>query len=79
MDANYFQALTNFIIRNNHLLHNSKLYFPKKGIPQFDCSSSLLANLYLRHFEHKFKNNNALIFRYIDDIILISSYNVTCF
>ena len=29
-DANYFQTLTNFIIRNNHYLQNSKLYLQKE-------------------------------------------------
>ena len=30
-DANYFQTLTNFIIRNNHYLQNSKLYLQKEN------------------------------------------------
>ena len=30
VDAKYFYTLTNFIIRKNHLLQDSKMYFQKK-------------------------------------------------
>ena len=37
--AKYFQTSTNFIIRNNHLLQDSKVYLQKEGIPQGSCDS----------------------------------------
>ena len=66
------------IINNNHLLRNSKLYLQKEGSSQYG-TSRLLADLYLHHYESKFKNNNTLLFRYIDDYILISFNDVLTF
>lgn len=71
VDANYFKTLTNFIIFKNYLLQNDTIYLQKVGIPQGGCTSSILADLYLYHYESNFMNNDILLYRYIDDIILL--------
>ena len=38
VDAKYFQTLTKFVIRNNHLLHYSKIYLQKAGNRQGGCT-----------------------------------------
>ena len=39
----------------------------------------MLTDLYLHRYETEFKNNNIFLFRYIDDITLISSNDVITF
>lgn len=73
VDAEYFSTLTNFIIYNNYILQDNSLYLQTIGIPQGGCSSSLLADLYLYHYEHHFKNLGIHLYRYIDDIIVINT------
>ena len=46
-DAKYFQALTNSIIRNNHLLQDSIIYLQTEGITQNGCTKILLADEHL--------------------------------
>ena len=58
---------------------DSKLHLQKEGTPQGCCTSSVLADLYLLHYEFKFKNNNVLRLKYIDDTVLISSNDVLTF
>ena len=61
-------------------MYNSKIYLQISGIAQGGCSFSMLVDLFLYHYEGKCKNNYATIklYRYVDDIILISSNNANC-
>ena len=45
IDIGYFKSLTNFIINNNFIMHNSKIYLKVAGIAQGGCSSSMLTDL----------------------------------
>ena len=69
IDYDYFHILINFIMSNNFIMHNSKISLQTSGIAQGVCSSSMLADLFLYHYEYEYKNNLQL-HRYIDDITL---------
>ena len=58
-------------------MHNSKVYLQTSDIAQGGCSSSMLVDLFLYHYECKYENNNLQLYRYID-IILISIDNGNC-
>ena len=53
-----------------------KYIYKKQKIPLGSYTSSLLADLYLHHYESKFESNSLLLFRHIDDIILIPTNDV---
>ena len=59
-------------------MHNSKIYLQVTGIAQNECSSSMLADLFLYYYECSYIYNSLHLYRYINDIILISTDNITC-
>ena len=59
-------------------MHDSKIYLQEAGIAQGECSSSMLADLFLYCYEYCYINNSLHLHRYSDDIILIWTNNVTC-
>ena len=59
-------------------MHNSKVYVQVAGIAQGGCSSSMLAaDLFLYYYECNYINNSLHLYRYIEDIIIISTDNIT--
>ena len=42
------------------------------------CSSSMLVDLFLYHYGCNYKNKNLLLYRYINNVILISTDNAYC-
>ena len=40
-------------------MHDSKIYLQEAGIAQGECSSSILADLFLYHYECNYKNNSS--------------------
>ena len=73
-NIDYFKTLMNFIINNNCIIHNSKLYHQESGTAQGRCLSNMLADLFLYHYEKHFTTtNNFHLYRYIGDIILFSA------
>ena len=57
------------------IMQNSNIYHWESGIAQGGCSSSMLADLFLYHYEKKFTNNNNIhFFRYIDIIIFFRNH-----
>ena len=60
-------------------MHNSKLYHQESRIAQGDCSSCMLVDLFLCHYEKHFTtNNNIHLYRYVDDIIIFSASHSKC-
>ena len=60
-------------------MHNSKLYHQKFRIAQEGCSSSMLADLFLNHYEKKCTTtNNINLYRYMGDIIIFSANHSNC-
>ena len=58
IDIGYFKTLINFIINNNFIMHNSKIYVQVAGIAQGGCLSSMLADLFRCYYECNFINNS---------------------
>ena len=57
-------------------MHNSKIYHRESGRAQGGCSSSMIVDLFLYHYEKNFTNNNNIhLYIYIDDIIFSANYS----
>ena len=56
-------------------MHDSKIQLQTSGISQGECSSSMLVNFFLYHYECNYKNNNLQIYKHINEIILIFIHN----
>ena len=55
------------------------MHHKKSGIAQGECSSSMMADLFLYHYEKNFTtNNNIHLHKYIDDIIIFSANHSKC-
>ena len=68
-----FKSLLNFVTNNCFLYQNNTIYKQIKGVPQGSPSSSQLANMFLSNFETVENiEDNMLLYRYIDDIIIFS-------
>ena len=60
-------------------MQNLKIYHRESGIAQGGCPSSMLADLFLYHYEKNFTNNKNLhFFKYIDDIKIFSTDYTQC-
>ena len=62
-------------------MHTFKFYHQQSGIAQIKCSSRMMADLYLYYHEKIFtnnNNNNIHLYRYVDNIILISTNSFNC-
>ena len=59
-------------------IYISKIYVQVAGIAQSGCSSSMLADLFLCCYGCNYINNSLHLYRYFDDIIVISTDNITC-
>lgn len=75
LDAQYINTLTNFVLKHNYIFFNNTLFQQIKGLPQGNQSSSLLADLYLNFYEQSLVTNNFIMYRYIDDILILNLTN----
>ncbi|GFT57913.1 hypothetical protein TNCV_4865991 [Trichonephila clavipes] len=67
-----FSTLIRYVMQENFIIFDNKLYKQIKGLPQGGAASNSLANLYIHHYESKRRNRpSCLLFRYIDDLIAI--------
>ena len=65
-------------LNNNYVEFNNKYYKQKHGLPMGNCLSPILADLYLDDYIEKHLNKvnvNQKIFRYADDILIITRMN----
>jgi len=77
INLSHFKSLLKFVTYNCYLFQNRIFYIQTKGVPQGSASSSILANLYLFYYEKNYnKNNDYMLFRYIDDVIIFSKNNI---
>ena len=75
---NYFKTLTNFMLNNNYVMHNSKTQHQESRVAQGEYSSSMMTDLCLYYYEKYFKSYNIHLYRHVDDAILISTNSSNC-
>jgi len=77
INLSHFKSLLKFVTFSCYLFQNSTFYVQTVGVPQGSASSSILANLYLFYYEHNYnKDNDYLLYRYIDDVIIFTYTNI---
>jgi hypothetical protein len=76
-DRSYFIKYLNIIVTCNTFQVNDHFYLQKKGLPMGGVLSGCLANIYLGILEKDICHNGKIILynRYMDDILIISTFN----
>ena len=55
------------------------MYHQESGNAQGRCSSSMMADLFLYHYEKNFTNNNNIhLYKYIDDVKIVLANHLKC-
>jgi len=67
------KSISNEVIPSSDSKRNRRKYFEKRGVPQGLPTSNILAQIYLRQIDLYFLNKNYKYYRFVDDILIISS------
>ena len=76
-----FNSLISFSLFNVFVHCGSEIYKQKRGVPQGGSISSILCNIYLSYYEDKQTFDDFILYRYIDDVLVVSqildNYNLS--
>jgi RNA-directed DNA polymerase len=67
------RSISNEVIPSSDSKRNRRKYFEKRGVPQGLPTSNILAQIYLRQIDLYFLNKDYKYYRFVDDILIISS------